>query len=150
VDNVLLEFVLAVALKEEPASAVQVHARPFVGVFKVLFKEMLSTFGNKCPQNGSKNEPRAPRTCMGCPHEGPQVVVGLWVKGGRERKREGQRERGRERERDRDNRSREKARGPERAREIEREIETTGYESLREVALQEGARFGSAGGDPTP
>ena len=35
---------------------------------------MLSSSGNKCAQNGSKNEPRAPRTSMECPHEGPRVV----------------------------------------------------------------------------
>ena len=32
-----------------------------------------STFGDKYPQNGSKNGLRAPRTGMGCPHEGPSV-----------------------------------------------------------------------------
>ena len=42
---------------------------------------MLSTFGNKCPQNGSKNEPRAPRTSMGCPHEGPRAWKGHLVHG---------------------------------------------------------------------
>jgi len=34
----------------------------------------LSTFGNAWLQNGSKNEPRAPRTSIGCPHKGPSAV----------------------------------------------------------------------------
>ena len=48
------------------------------GISKVYLEENLSTFGNKCPQNGSKNEPRAPRTSMGCPHEGPRVATCRW------------------------------------------------------------------------
>ena len=43
------------------------------GISKVNFQETLSIFGDKCPQNGSKNEQRAPRTSMGCPHIGPSV-----------------------------------------------------------------------------
>ena len=38
------------------------------------FWKISSTFGDKCPQNGSKNGLRAPRTGMGCPHIGPSVV----------------------------------------------------------------------------
>ena len=30
-------------------------------------------FVDKCPQNGSKNDPMVPRTSVGCPHEGPRV-----------------------------------------------------------------------------
>ena len=41
------------------------------GISKVNFGQSLSTFGNTCPQNGSKNEPRAPRTSLGYPHIGP-------------------------------------------------------------------------------
>ena len=43
------------------------------GISKVNFQETLSSFGDKCPQNGSKNGLRAPRTGMGCPHIGPSV-----------------------------------------------------------------------------
>ena len=43
------------------------------GISKVNFQETLSSFGDKCPQNGSKNEQRALRTSMGCPHIGPFV-----------------------------------------------------------------------------
>jgi len=48
---------------------------PSWGYFKVNSSETLSIFGDKCPQNGSKNEQRAPRTSMGCPHIGPFVVA---------------------------------------------------------------------------
>ena len=44
------------------------------GISKVDFQETLSIFGDKCPQNGSKNDPMAPRTTLECPHEGPSVV----------------------------------------------------------------------------
>ena len=43
------------------------------GISKVNFQETLSSFGDKCPQNGSKNGLRAPRTGMACPHIGPSV-----------------------------------------------------------------------------
>ena len=43
---------------------------PSWGYLKVNFSETLSTFGDKCPQNGSKNEPMAPRTNLECPHIG--------------------------------------------------------------------------------
>ena len=43
------------------------------GISKVNFEQNLSTFGNTCPQNGSKNEPGAPRTSLGYPHIGPFV-----------------------------------------------------------------------------
>ena len=42
------------------------------------FWNISSTFGDICPQNGSKNEQRAPRTSMGCPPQGPSVC--LWLK----------------------------------------------------------------------
>jgi hypothetical protein len=45
-----------------------------MGVFKSQFIEHLSFFGDKYPQNGSKNDPMVPRTTLGCPHEGPRVV----------------------------------------------------------------------------
>ena len=44
---------------------------------KSHFWKIASTFGNKCPPNGSKNEETAPRPRTGCPHEGPFVVRGL-------------------------------------------------------------------------
>ena len=44
------------------------------GISKVNFEQSLPTFGNTCPQNGSNNEPRAPRTSLGYPHIGPFVV----------------------------------------------------------------------------
>ena len=47
------------------------------GISKVNFEQRLSTFGNKCPQNGSKNGSMAPSTGMGCPHIGP-FVVSVW------------------------------------------------------------------------
>ena len=47
---------------------------PSWGYLKVNSSETLSIFGDKCLQNGSKNEQRAPRTSMGCPHIGPFVV----------------------------------------------------------------------------
>jgi len=50
------------------------HARAFDTSIKSHFRKILSTFGNKCPQNGSKNEQTAPRTSMGYPHEGPSVA----------------------------------------------------------------------------
>ena len=43
------------------------------GISKVNFEQGLSTFGYTCPQNGSKNEPRAPRTSLGYPHIRPFV-----------------------------------------------------------------------------
>ena len=46
---------------------------PSWGYLKVNFSDTLSIFGDKCPQNGSKNGLRAPRTGMGCPHIGPSV-----------------------------------------------------------------------------
>ena len=41
---------------------------------KSIFKRTLSIFGDECPQNGSKNDPMAPRTTLECPHEGPSVA----------------------------------------------------------------------------
>ena len=41
------------------------------GYLKVNSSETLSIFGDKCPQNGSKNDLMAPRTT---PHEGPSVA----------------------------------------------------------------------------
>ena len=46
---------------------------PSWGYLKVNSSETLSIFGDKFPQNGSKNEQRAPRTSMGCPHIWPFV-----------------------------------------------------------------------------
>jgi len=46
---------------------------PSWGYLKVIFSETLSTFGDKCPQNGSKNGSTAPRTGLGYPHIGPFV-----------------------------------------------------------------------------
>ena len=40
---------------------------------KVNLSETLSIFGDKCSQNGSKNDKMAPRTTRRCPHEGPRV-----------------------------------------------------------------------------
>ena len=48
---------------------------PSWGYLKVNSSETLSIFGAKCPQNGSKNDPIAPRTTLGCPHEGPSVAT---------------------------------------------------------------------------
>ena len=45
-------------------------------ILKVNFEQILSTFGNTCPQNGSKKEPRAPRTSLGYPNEAPSVGIG--------------------------------------------------------------------------
>ena len=50
------------------------HARLFVGYHKVNYSENLSIFGDKYPQNGSKDDLMAPRTTLECPHEGPSVV----------------------------------------------------------------------------
>ena len=44
------------------------------GISKVNFQETLSSFGDKCPQNGSKTAPTAPRPHLGYPHIGPFVV----------------------------------------------------------------------------
>ena len=41
------------------------HARPFEPSIKSIFLEILTTFGDKCPQNGSKNDKMAPRTTSG-------------------------------------------------------------------------------------
>ena len=46
------------------------------GISKVNFRETLSSFGDKCPQNVSKNEQTAPRTSMGCRHVGSSVGAG--------------------------------------------------------------------------
>ena len=43
------------------------HARPFEPQSQVIFSQCSSTFGDKCPQNGSKNDP-------GITLEGPSVV----------------------------------------------------------------------------
>ena len=47
------------------------------GISKVNFQETLSILGDKCPRNGSKNDPMAPRTTLECPHEGPSVSIGF-------------------------------------------------------------------------
>ena len=46
------------------------------GYLKSKFQETLSIFGDKCPCNGSKNDPTAPKTTLECPHEGPFVALG--------------------------------------------------------------------------
>ena len=67
------------SLKYEPSSQ---HAAsrdrlatqgPSGGYLTVHFSEALSIFGDKCPQNGSKNGEMAPRTGTGYPHIGPFV-----------------------------------------------------------------------------
>ena len=50
---------------------------PSWGYLKVIFSETLSFFGDKCPQNGSKNEPMAPRTNLECPHIGVCVDLAI-------------------------------------------------------------------------
>ena len=42
-------------------------------ISKVNFQETLSILSDKCPQNGSKTAPTAPRPHLGCPHEGSRV-----------------------------------------------------------------------------
>jgi hypothetical protein len=50
------------------------------GYLEVNSSETLPIFGDKCPQNGSKNDLIAPRTTMECPHQGPYVVsLGGWA-----------------------------------------------------------------------
>ena len=44
------------------------------GISNVNLQETLSSFDDKCPQNGSQNDPTAPKTTLECPHEGPSVV----------------------------------------------------------------------------
>ena len=46
------------------------HARPFDTSIKSHFWKILSTFGDKCPENGSKSEEMAPRTRTGYPTKG--------------------------------------------------------------------------------
>ena len=58
------------------ARAPPAHARTFEPSIKSQFWEILTTFGDKYPQNGSKNEPMAPRTNLECPHKGPSVDTG--------------------------------------------------------------------------
>jgi hypothetical protein len=48
---------------------------PSWGYLKSHFSRDLVNFRDECPQNGSKNDPMAPRTTLGCPHEGPRVVL---------------------------------------------------------------------------
>ena len=60
-----------------PRSVDPTHPRPFVPSIKSHFWKISSTFGDKCPQNGSKNGLRAPRTGMGCPHIGSSVALSL-------------------------------------------------------------------------
>ena len=47
---------------------------PSWGYLKVNSQATLSSFGDKCPQTGSKNEPMAPRTNLGYPHIRPFVL----------------------------------------------------------------------------
>ena len=46
---------------------------PSWGYLKVNSSETSSIFGDRCPQNGSKNDLMAPRTTLECPHERPSV-----------------------------------------------------------------------------
>ena len=43
------------------------------GISKVNFQQTLSSFCDKCPQNGSKTAPTAPRPHLGYPHIGSSV-----------------------------------------------------------------------------
>ena len=63
--------------REDP-SVVQLrsHARPFDTSIKSHVWMILSTFGDKCPQNCSKNGETAPRPGTGYHHEGPSVDRG--------------------------------------------------------------------------
>ena len=69
-----------VDLDSQPAAMLTAACRclatqgPWWGYSTVNFTETLSFFGDKCPQNGSKNGQMVPRTTLGCPHEGPRVV----------------------------------------------------------------------------
>ena len=62
---------------EPSLDASSVHARPLVPSIESHFWKISSTFGDECPQNGSKNEPRAQRTSLGYPHIGPFVGIRL-------------------------------------------------------------------------
>ena len=73
----LWDMDLRFAINASAESAPRSHARPFVGYLKVNSSETLSFFGDKCPQNGSKNDLMAPRTTLECPHEGPSVAPAL-------------------------------------------------------------------------
>ena len=59
------------------ARQMEFHARPFEPSIKSHFWKISSTFDDKCPRNGSKNDTMAPRTTLGYPHEGPSV--GTWL-----------------------------------------------------------------------
>ena len=73
----------SMSLEYEPASE-PLHISVYVllvppkvlrgGISKVNFQETLSIFGDKCPQNGSKTAPTAPRPHLGYPYIGPFVV----------------------------------------------------------------------------
>ena len=70
-----------VVLEPELSDAVSgIAARPTQGpswgYLKSQFSRDLVNFRDECPQNGSKNDPMAPRTTLGCPHEGPRVDSG--------------------------------------------------------------------------
>ena len=49
------------------------HKALLWGIWKVNFQEILASFGDRYPQNDSKNEQTAPRTSMGHLHEGPRA-----------------------------------------------------------------------------
>ena len=55
------------------------HARPFEPSIKSHFSKISSTYGDKCPRNGSNNEEMAPRTRTGYPHKGPSVDQPAWL-----------------------------------------------------------------------
>jgi hypothetical protein len=64
---------LALSESIHPCSGAPCHPRPFEPSIKSHTWKISSTFGNTCPQNGSKNDTIAPRTTLECPHEGPSA-----------------------------------------------------------------------------
>ena len=53
------------------------HSRPFEPSIKSHFWKILSTFGDKCPRNGSKTVPTSQNRPLGYPHKGPSVGFGM-------------------------------------------------------------------------
>jgi hypothetical protein len=64
---------LAFPAETAPSRRRGTHARPFDTSIKSHFCKISSTFGDKCPQNGSKYGSMAPSTGLGYHHEGPSV-----------------------------------------------------------------------------
>jgi len=73
-DIIIMMFTIVLIMY---AANVVAHPRRALrgGISKVNFEQSLSTFCNKCPQNGSKNGSTAPTTGLGCPHIGPFVAL---------------------------------------------------------------------------